>query len=85
MLNSYPNPFNDEVTLSFQVGLEGTVVLEVLDFSGRLISRVFEGRAEASKKYDIVLETGHYQTGMYVCVIRHESGETEYHKLIKGN
>ena len=46
LYNNYPNPFNAETTVSFEIGERGYTQLEVYDISGRLVKSLFDGRLE---------------------------------------
>ena len=38
-INLYPNPFTDQITLSFDLPLEENTVLKIFDISGRMVLR----------------------------------------------
>jgi hypothetical protein len=40
---NYPNPFNSETSISFEVGEAAHTELKIYDVSGRLVKRLFEG------------------------------------------
>lgn len=43
LYNNYPNPFNSETTISFEVGETAHTELKIYDASGQLVKRLFEG------------------------------------------
>jgi hypothetical protein len=48
-VSSYPNPFSEEISISFNGGLNGTTSVEVIDLNGRVINQLFEGEGAANQ------------------------------------
>ena len=65
-LSVSPNPANKRTTISFSVEQEQKVQLLVFSTEGKLISRLFEGMAEAGKKYQFEWNAGSNASGMYI-------------------
>lgn len=43
LMSNYPNPFNGQTTISYDLGRSGPVVLTIYDLMGRLITSIDEG------------------------------------------
>jgi hypothetical protein len=66
----YPNPVTDASVVQFDVSVEGKIVLEVSDLSGRIVSHIDAGTCAPGAK-SIALETSSLEKGMYVVRITH--------------
>ncbi|NQV14205.1 CotH kinase family protein [bacterium] len=51
-LHNFPNPFNAETTIRFNLPWNGTVSVSVFDLSGRLVSELFHGMSQKGE-YEI--------------------------------
>lgn len=73
-MNSYPNPFKNEVTVSFKLKEAGEIILEIYSSDGRLIKQV-KSELLSSGKQEIRLMTNEYnmQPGFYIISL---SGKT---------
>ena len=40
---AYPNPFNPSISVDITVAVDGHLIVEVLDISGRMISKLYDG------------------------------------------
>lgn len=43
LYSNYPNPFNSETTIRFEIGEISNTILDIVDISGRKVRRLFEG------------------------------------------
>lgn len=43
ILPNFPNPFRDRTSFKYHIARDGTVSLDILDASGRIVSNIFEG------------------------------------------
>ena len=48
-LRNYPNPFNPETTISFEISKPGDVILDVFNLKGQLIKRLINNQMTAGK------------------------------------
>jgi hypothetical protein len=62
--NIFPNPFNSETSITYQVSTPAKVDVVLLDINGRLIRELFNGRNEAGKHRLIVNGDG-LSSGVY--------------------
>jgi len=62
----YPNPFREEVTISFILGQPGPVVLKVYDVLGRAVGVLVSGFLPAGM-HEARWEAGDLPGGVYVC------------------
>lgn len=79
LINIYPNPFKDIITISGLTGLGGDLRIELFDMTGRqVLSSVSTGNTDIVTINDI----SHLSNGIYQLVISSGQGEKGY-KLIK--
>lgn len=48
-LRNYPNPFNPETTISFEISKPGEVILDVFNLKGQLIKRLINNQMTTGK------------------------------------
>ena len=74
----YPNPFNDQVTVSFGLPVPGDVVLTIHDPMGRLVTRLEEANLNAGRYRTVWNGRDHYgekvSSGLYICRLQTSSG-----------
>jgi hypothetical protein len=85
---NYPNPFNPTTTISYELPLKATVVLDVFDSVGRKVRRLTEGVQAAGRyalQWDGKDSSGHnVSSGIYLYQLRTEKGQiTKKMVLIK--
>ncbi|MCF7809529.1 T9SS type A sorting domain-containing protein [bacterium] len=66
MSESYPNPFNSNTTISFDLPVPVSVNLKIYDLCGREIAVIEEGWFKAGR-YTAVWDAKDYPVGMYLC------------------
>ncbi|PWH86736.1 T9SS type A sorting domain-containing protein [Brumimicrobium oceani] len=77
LLTIYPNPAKETATVYYEMSSsEGD--LEVYDLSGRSVAK----HNLRSAKGEVSLETGKYQAGVYIVVLRQSNGYTMQQKLV---
>ena len=82
LMNSYPNPFENNTTITFELPEEGQVTVKILDYSGKVVEELYEGFAEGRKRYLFSIDSRKYTAGMYVCMVQQANGKVSYHKMI---
>ncbi len=75
LIEVYPNPFNDFITVS---GLSGETVISLYDVSGKLIL----SETNSGEHYETIINTSSLSSGMYIFEIMHDEG-TIRKKVIK--
>ncbi|MBO6574777.1 MAG: T9SS type A sorting domain-containing protein [Rhodothermales bacterium] len=63
---AYPNPFNPEATVAFQLPTEEHVTLQVFDVLGRLVTTLVNGEPLAAGRHEIRLDGSSWSSGVYV-------------------
>jgi M6 family metalloprotease-like protein len=66
---NYPNPFNPTTQVSFSVEMTGHATLDVFDYLGRRVTRLFEGHAESHRMYRLTFDARDLSAGVYVYVL----------------
>lgn len=79
-LLAVPNPFATTTLISFQVGTEETVSLDVFDIRGAKVATLFDGMAEAGQKYQVSFGT-EMASGTYIAKLTTANGEVQHIKL----
>lgn len=80
LYQSYPNPFNNEAVLRFDLPETASIQIYLFDSNGRLIDIVHQGELKAGR-YTRVINAGNMSSGIYFC--RFEIGqETHMTKLV---
>ena len=76
----YPNPFNTQATIRYDVPVHGTVRIDIYDVLGRKITTLADGEMDAGR-YGTVWDAGDMPSGIYF--IRMEAGEfKEVQKMV---
>lgn len=73
----YPNPAENQVTLSYPIELEGAI-LEIYDLTGRNIAK----KALSSADKEVTLAIDSYPVGLYMLVVKQADTILWQHKLI---
>jgi hypothetical protein len=81
-LTGHPNPFSDELQLSFALPIAQAYTLAVYDAQGRLVQQLASGQAEAGQARQVAVSTHTYATGLYLVRLTTATG-TQLLKLIK--
>ncbi|RDC64221.1 T9SS type A sorting domain-containing protein [Adhaeribacter pallidiroseus] len=63
---AYPNPFSDRLRVRFSLPKTQPATLRVLDSQGREIKKLFQGEAQADKKYEVEWQAGKQTNGLYL-------------------
>jgi len=79
----YPNPFQDEfsVTYALPQADEVSVLLQPMDGSQAL--PLLPARKQAAGRQQLTLRSGGVATGLYLLIVRGKSGYEQRHKLVK--
>src|SRR4030095_6445478 len=80
---AYPNPFNPETIIRFDIPVRDFVEIKLYDITGKLVSTLFEGE-KSQGSYEYKLNANHYNlsTGVYFVLIRTKSGLILSQKII---
>ncbi|QHT69501.1 T9SS type A sorting domain-containing protein [Rhodocytophaga rosea] len=64
--NAQPNPFTNELSISFEVLVDQDVNLRLYDTHGILVHTLFDGKAQANKRYELKVNTSQMNEGVYI-------------------
>jgi hypothetical protein len=81
-LTGHPNPFADELQLSFALPIAQAYTLAVYDAQGRLVQQLARGQAEADQAQQLKVPTHTYAAGLYFVRLTTSTG-TRQLKLSK--
>ena len=76
-ITASPNPFTNNITLSFKVSQSGPVSLRVYDLSGKLVSTLFNGIAEKGIVQKANFDGSKLPAGIYISRMQTASGLIE--------
>jgi hypothetical protein len=81
-LQLYPNPFNSNATLIFNISKAGYYTIELYDSKGMLVKLLKQGWSEAGIQNSVSMDGSSLKVGMYI--LRLQTGkETKVLKLLK--
>jgi hypothetical protein len=81
-LAGHPNPFGDELQLSYTLPIAQAYTLAVYDAQGRLVQQLARGQADAGQEQQLTVPTRTYAAGLYLVRLTTATG-TRQLKLIK--
>ncbi|MCF7920472.1 MAG: peptidylprolyl isomerase [Candidatus Cloacimonetes bacterium] len=70
ILSSYPNPFNPQTTIYYNVGTAGEISLAIYNMKGQLVETLVKGLHEVGE-YDLIWDASRQASGIYL--LRYES------------
>jgi len=69
----FPNPFQNQTTITYQLGAQSTVSLEVYDMNGRKIAHPVNNTVQPEGSYQFTFQAERLSKGMYFVFLRTES------------
>ncbi|MBC7774412.1 MAG: T9SS type A sorting domain-containing protein [Phycisphaerae bacterium] len=81
---AFPNPFDQNFTLSFELPTAGKVEIQLMDFTGREIQTVYQNDSLDAGKHQVPIVTNQLGVGVYNCRIL-SNGHQAQVKLVKIN
>ena len=63
--NFYPNPANSFTNINFTISEPSNISLKMYDMNGRLVDAILEKNFKQQGTYNILVNTGKYQSGIY--------------------
>lgn len=73
IISVYPNPFTDNVILSYTIQKRSMVEIEMYNYKGQLVSTLIN-EVKTEGKYETIFEGPELQSGVYFCFIITNSG-----------
>ncbi|MAX79446.1 MAG: hypothetical protein CL843_04625 [Crocinitomicaceae bacterium] len=77
----YPNPLQDNTTISYEISGDSKVSIFIHDLQGREIARLVDNQMQDAGKYMIDVDASDLGSGIYLCTLRAGS-TTKVEKLI---
>lgn len=85
IIDIYPNPFRNEINISYQLTARSFVIIDIYSITGMKIETIFNGHQSAGNySYRINSESSLYPNGLYLLNIRLD-GRSQTYKLVKIN
>ena len=81
---AFPNPFDQNFTVSFDLLTAGKVDIQLMDLTGRLIQNVYQNDFLEAGTHQIPVTTGQLAAGVYGCRVS-SNGQQAQIKLVKIN
>ncbi|MEQ1747642.1 MAG: reprolysin-like metallopeptidase [Saprospiraceae bacterium] len=72
-----PNPFSQQLTVEFQVCQPGKVVIQLLDFTGRLVQEMYRNDRLEAGRHRATLPGHHLLNGVYSCRVVLPDGQKQ--------
>ena len=69
----YPNPFNSQVTISYDLSYKSTITLQIYNTRGQLVDVLLD-RVMPAGRHSVVWDASIFSTGMYLVRMRNEGG-----------
>lgn len=80
-LSNFPNPFDQNTTISYTVGKSAHVVMAIFDARGQLISTPVSG-LQAPGEHHVSFDAARLETGVYFCVLNSNDGAGLIRKMV---
>jgi len=80
LLSNYPNPFNPNTVISYQLPVSSQVELIVYDVSGKTAQTLVNGRQEAGK-HNIIFNGTNFSSGTYIYQVK-ANGQIKTGKML---
>jgi non-ribosomal peptide synthetase component F len=72
LATNYPNPFNGQTTIQYELAFEGTVSLVLYNAIGQPVRSLFEGE-DSSGEHMLQFDAGNLPSGAYYLMLRGHS------------
>ncbi|MBN2103396.1 T9SS type A sorting domain-containing protein [bacterium] len=79
-LMNYPNPFNSQTTILFELTEPDEITMDIINLKGQTVERIIQTRMPEGK-HKLSWEASKYPTGLYICRIIKEN-QLQSRKLI---
>jgi len=78
-----PNPFVEEITISYKAVETESITLNLLDITGRVVDRIFEGSIEGGMVHEFYADGSQLKAGLYILRIQKGDGDVMVEKILK--
>jgi len=66
VITNYPNPFNPQTTIHYEIPQSGQLALDIFDIQGKKVANLYDGISEAGR-HDLVWNASQQTSGIYFC------------------
>ncbi|QNF32127.1 T9SS type A sorting domain-containing protein [Adhaeribacter swui] len=81
LLQAFPNPFQDKVTIRFSLPITQTATLRVLDSQGNEVTSLYQAEAQANRPYQLEWQADKQEAGLYFLQLQTSTGQST-HKIL---
>ncbi|QNF33095.1 T9SS type A sorting domain-containing protein [Adhaeribacter swui] len=81
-LTTYPNPFQEKVSIRFCLPETQPATLRIVDGQGKVIATLFQAEAQANQVYQLEWQAGKQEAGLYFLQLQTSVGQST-HKLLR--
>ena len=67
-MNNYPNPFNDNTRIRYQLPHPAHVILQIYDIRGAVVETLVNSFSNAGC-HEVAYDAGHLASGVYFCSV----------------
>ena len=82
--HAFPNPFDQNFTVNFDLPIAGKVEIQLFDLAGRMVQSVYQNDALEAGTHQISVSTNALESGVYNCRIIGNGRQAQI-KLVKIN
>ena len=65
-IQAFPNPFDDQLTVSFNLNTKEEITIRILDLQGKLVSTLYQNKTFIEGKHELFWMTDHLAPGVYL-------------------
>ena len=76
-----PNPVKDQARIKFNFRQSSNVVVQIFDFSGKEVAKLYNGKVTANREYEVIFDRKGLPGAVYICKISTDGGRS-YEKMI---
>ncbi len=81
-----PNPLTEQSVIHYQSSIDDSLLqIDLMSIDGQLIAPLFSSPVEAGQEHFMAIDqtlTSQLSNGIYLCVARHSTGQSDYIKLV---
>lgn len=80
LLETYPNPFNPEVTIAYNLPQAGEIAIQIFDIQGKLVQRLYQ-EFQTAGEHKLTFNAEDLSAGIYLCRLQ-ANDQVKTNKLI---
>ena len=77
----YPNPFQDQTSIQFELEKAGHVKIEIYDVAGKLITTIID-ETYSGGQHTVQFDTGSLPNGVYLCTLKVDDVSLAHQKMV---